>query len=84
MKQADIEHLLQILVADGEVSRAALKVLTTSGADPRTFAPLFIAEVDALLANANLDCPHERRLRDLMVTARDRLLDRSPRGGNVH
>ncbi len=73
MRQTDVEKLLQMLVAEGEVSRAALKVLTT-WPDHSRFPELFKIEVDALLAKVDPSNPNDRRLGELMRAARDRLL----------
>ncbi len=83
LKSPDIEKLLQCLVADGAVARAALMVLTTSS-DRDRFAELFKIEVDALLEKANHDNPGERRLHELMKAARDRLLGHSSVPSSAH
>lgn len=77
LKSPAIETLLQILVAEGEVSRAALKVLTTWPGQDR-FAPHFRVEVDALLAQVDHSNPKEHQLGVLMSAARDRLLGLTP------
>jgi hypothetical protein len=84
MKPTDIQALLRMLVAEGEVTRVAVKVLSTTGADSTTFEPLFRAEVDLLVEKANRNDPREWHLRTLMEAARNRLLGHSGNTTAVH